>query len=113
MTLGGQTVTFVTITESGEPGYLGLKTKTRTETPVTGCRFRPLSVEETPDYLTNVSTGIWKCTAPPAEAALNALSGGELKVAGATYQITGPVMAKPDMDGSVHHVTVLCKRQTG
>lgn len=110
---GTQTVTFVTVTESGDPGYLGMKTETRTETPVEGCRFRPLNADETPDGTTDISTGMWKCTAPPEAAVLAAESTGELKVDGVTYQIEGPVMPKPDMAGNLHHVTILCKKQDG
>lgn len=113
MIFGGQTVTFVTFQATGERGYGGLKSKQPVKTSVVGCRFRPLSVDETPDYLSNVATGIWKCTAPPVDAALNAQSGGAVEVDGVPYQIEGPVMAKPDMSGVVHHVTIMCKRSSG
>lgn len=111
MTFGGQTVTFVTVSASGDPGYLGVVEEARTETEVPGCRFRPLRTEETPDYLTNMSSEIWKCTAPPVAAAITALPDGEVKVGGVTYLIQGPVQPKPDMDGTIHHVTIMCKRQ--
>ncbi|QRZ05894.1 hypothetical protein [Mycolicibacterium austroafricanum] len=110
MSFGGQTVTFVTVTESGEPGFGGIREKVRTETAVTGCRFRPLRAEETPDYLTNIATGVWKCTAPAVETVLAAEPDGEVKVSGVTYQIVGPVRPKPDMGGATHHVTILCRR---
>ena len=110
MTFGGQTVTFVTVTESGEIGFGGIREEVRTETSVEGCRFRPLSVDETPEYLTNIATGVWKCTAPPVEAALDAQPDGELNVDGLTYRIKGPVQPKPDMDGTTPHVTILCSR---
>lgn len=113
MSFGGQSVTFVAVAESGDPGYLGLKTKTRTDTAVAGCRFRPATSAETPDGQTDVATGVWKCTAPPAAAVLAAKPGGEVKVGGVTYQIDGPIMPKYAMDGTVHHVTVMCKRQVG
>lgn len=110
---GKQTVTFVSVTDTGVPGYLGVKTQTRTETPVTGCRFRPFNVTETADSETDIATGIWKCTAPPVAAAVNATPGDEVKVDGVTYQIDGPVQPKRDPYGVLHHVTVMCKRQAG
>ena len=108
---GKQTVTFVTVA-LGDRGYLGVREETRTETPVTGCRFRPLSAEEA-EGMTDVSTGIWKGTIPPVAAAVNAKPSGEVKVDGVTYQIDGPVQPKRNMDGSLHHVTILCKKQDG
>lgn len=113
MMLGGQTVTFVTVTESGEPGYLGIKQETPTEVVVEGCRFRPLNADETPAGQTDVASGYWKCTAPPEAAAVAALSTGELKVDGVTYEIDGPVMPKRTRSGVLHHVTILCKKQDG
>lgn len=113
MMLGGETVTFVTVTESGDPGYLGIKTKTRVETAVTGCRFRPLNADEAPDAATNTAVGVWKCTAPPEAAALAAASTGEVKVNGVTYQIDGPIMPKRTRSGVLHHITIMCKRQAG
>jgi hypothetical protein len=111
VSFGGQTVGFVTVTRSGSPGYLGVKPETRSTTTVSGCRFRPLTSTETPESETDVATGVWKCTAPPEAAALAAKSTGELEVDGVTYRITGPVQPKYDMDGTVHHVTILCQRQ--
>lgn len=112
-TFGGTTVTFVAVTESGDAGYLGLKTKARAETAVAGCQFQPAKSSETPDGQTDVATEVWRCTAPPVAAVLAATPGGEVKVGGVTYQIDGPIMPKHKRDGSVHHVTVMCKRQAG
>lgn len=110
---GGQTVVFVSVAESGAPGYLGVKAKARVETPVSGCRFRSVQVTESADGETNTAEGQWKCTAPPVAAVLAAKSSDEVKVAGVTYQIVGPVQPKRTMDGRLHHVTVMCKRQAG
>lgn len=128
-TFGGQTVGFVTVTETGSPGWGGLKAKVRTTTRLSGCRFRSASSTETPDTQTDVTTEVWKLTAPPEAVALAAKANGQLVYDGtahpevldldsdagkaATFQIDGPVIPKYDMDGSVHHVTVMCKRQAG
>lgn len=110
MTLGGQAVTFVTVTHSGTPGYLGVTGESRSETVVSGCHFRPAGVSEASDSA-SVASGRWKCTAPPVSAALNAQPGGEVKCGGLTFLIDGPVMPKRDIDGNLHHVTVMCRRQ--
>lgn len=112
MSFGSQTVTFVAYSDTGTPGYLGKKAEVRTEVEVAGCHFRPASVTETPDGESNVATEVWKLTAPPVAAVLNAKSTGELVYAGETFQIDGPVMPKFDL-GALHHVTVMCKKQAG
>jgi hypothetical protein len=108
---GGQTVTFVAVTSTGEPGRLGLTARLRSETPVKGCHFRPAGATESHDEQTSVATGLWKATVPPVDAALAAQPTDEVKVDGVEYQIEGPVQPKHDWDGSVHHVTIMCKRQ--
>lgn len=112
MTFGDRTVTFVTVTETGEPNSLGIRPKQRTEVPVTGCRHRPLSVEETPEAMTNVATQIWKTTAPPEAAAIAAASTGELKVDGVTYVIIGDAKPFEDM-ANPFKVTILSREQEG
>lgn len=109
---GGQTVTFVSVSATGSRGYAGLKAKARSETVVGGCHFRPASVAEAVGQ-TDVATQVWKCTAPPAEAVLNAKPNDEVKVGDVTYQIDGPIMPKYDPSGVVDHVTIMCKRQAG
>lgn len=111
MSFGGQTVTFVTVTHSGTPGYLGVTGESRSETVVSGCRFRPAQVSEATDGVTSVAAGRWRATCPPVSAALNAQPGGEVKCGGVTFLIDGPVQPKYDIDGNLHHVTVMCKRQ--
>lgn len=111
MTFGGQTVTFVAVTTTGQPGYLGIKAQTRSEIAVPGCHFRPAGVSEANTGATDVAAGLWKCTAPPVAAVLSAKPDGELQHAGITYLIDGPPQPKYDLDGAVHHVTVLCRRQ--
>lgn len=125
---GGQTVGFVAVVETGQPGWGGLKAKARTVTPQSGCHFRPASSTETPDTQTDVTTEVWKLTAPPEAAVLAVKANGELVYDGsdhpelldlesdagraATFQIFGPIMPKYDLD-AIHHVTIFCKRQAG
>ncbi|MCH9728385.1 MAG: hypothetical protein K0U84_01655 [Actinomycetia bacterium] len=112
-TFGGQTVTFVAVTETGDAGYLGLKTKARAGTAVEGCQFQPAKSQETPDGQTNVATEVWRCTAPPDAAVLAASPGDELTYDGDTFEVDGPILLRHKKDGSVHHVTIMCKRQAG
>ncbi|ART69119.1 hypothetical protein BTO20_11475 [Mycobacterium dioxanotrophicus] len=125
---GGQTVAFVAVTQTGSPGWGGLKPTVRTATPLGGCHFRPASSSETPDTQIDVTTEVWKLTAPPEAAALAVKANGELVYDGsdhpelldlesdagkaATFQIDGPIMPKYD-GAEVHHVTIFCKRQAG
>lgn len=110
MTFGGQVVTFVAVTQTESPGYLGVTGETRTETPVTGCHFRPAQTSEAHGDTTTAS-GLWKATCPPVAAAVNATPGAEVKCGGLTFLIEGFPMVKRDIDGSDHHVTVMCRRQ--
>lgn len=113
MTLGGQSVTFVAVADTGGAGYLGVKAKARTETVVAGCQFWPMTASETPDGQTDVATGVWRCIAPAESAVLAATAGDELKYNSNTYQIVGPPQPKRDMAGVLSHVTIMCKRQAG
>ncbi|BBU22158.1 hypothetical protein AWC32_21580 [Mycobacterium xenopi] len=113
MSFGGQTVTFVTLTDSGNPNRLGMKPQTSTEVPVAGCLFRPLSVKEVVGVNTDIATEIWKCTAPPVPAALAAKASGQLQVDGETYEIMGDPKPHPDLSGAIHHVTIMCQKQAG
>jgi len=126
---GGQAVAFVAVTQSGEPGWGGLKQKSRTVTRLAGVRFRPVSVDETPVTQTDATTEVWKLTAPPDAVALAAKGNGELVYDGSqhpelldpeadstrqyVFQIDGQRMPRPDMDGVLHHVTIYAKRQVG
>lgn len=124
MSFGGQTVGIVTVTGTGSPGYLGLKTQTRSVTLVSGVHFRPFNATETPQTQTDVAVEVWKLTAPPDTAALAAKSTGEIVYDGTdnptynpadlsnVFQIDGSIMPKYD-DATVHHVTIMCKRQHG
>lgn len=126
---GRQTVGFVTVTDTGTPGYLGVIEQTRTVVALSGVRFRPLSTEETSGLtselkgLTTIAGEVWKLTAPAAAASLAAQSTGEIVYDGTTnpvwddddnsnvFQIDGFNQPKPGIFGGVHHVTILCLRQ--
>lgn len=129
MIFGGQTVALVTVAQTGAPGYLGMTSEQRTVVPLPAVRFRQLSGEEAAEYATNTTTEVWKCTAPPGSEALAAASTGELVYDGtdhpelldldsdegraATFQIDGPIAPKYRRGGTVHHVTIIAKRETG
>lgn len=120
--LGRQTVKIATVAQSGAPGFLGMKTETRTDVTVSNCRGRVLSASETAELQQNIATEIWKWTLPPVAAAIAAKSTGELvydgtaspaRTASSVWQIDGPIQPKYNMDGSLHHVTLLARRQAG
>lgn len=118
---GGQELTFVTPSSSGQPGYLGLTGQAEAEISVSGCRFRPVSASEENASseggsairsTAGVATGMWKATCPPVDAVLEAKPNGMVKVGEAVYTIEGPVMPRVDMYGQLHHVTVMCRKQS-
>lgn len=108
MSFGSQTVTFEMPSDTGTPGKLGTKAQAFTGTDVKGCRHRPLSATETPEWLTNIATQIWKTTAPPEAAAIAAKSTGRLKVDDVTYQIIGGARPFEDFTDPFK-VTILSK----
>ena len=120
MIFGNQTVRFVTVTEdlSNRDRYNSPEL-IRTEIPVPGCRFRPLSAEEKialgynakRSGDTDVVSDPWRCTAPPAAAVMGAEAGGEVKVDGVVYQITGLPRVFPGVNGQPFKVTILCERK--
>ena len=110
MTLGGQTITVVTVTRSNTPGYLGIAAESRSETPVSGCRFRAVSSKEATDGAVDTTSELWKCSAPKSNVTLNVVAGDEILYDGVRFQVDGPILPKYDMDGQVDHVTIMCKR---
>ncbi len=126
---GGQTVAFLSVTETGQPGWGGIREDVRVATRCPGVRFRPYSSVETPVTQTDVTTERWKLTAPADAVALAVKGNGELLYDGTehpelldldaestlqfVFQVDGQKMPKHDMDGPVHHVTIMCKRQVG
>ena len=118
--LGGQVVTFVTVTEDPDNrDRYNSPARVRTETPVRGCLFRPMTAEEKVALGynakrsgdTDVVTDPWKCTAPPVAAVMNAKAGDEIKVGGVVYQITGLPRVFPSLSGRAFKVTVICERK--
>lgn len=108
MTFGSQTVTFETLVGTAVYDANGLEATTSVSVPVTGCRHRPLKAEETPEWLTNLATQIWKTTAPAEAAAVAAKSTGLLTVDAVTYRIVGGAMPFEDF-ADPFKVTILSK----
>lgn len=109
---GGQSVELVTVSTSGQPGFLGVAEEVRTSVVVSGCRGRQLSADEVVGQ-TDTATEVWKWTMPPTADVLAVKPPGELLYEGRTFQIDGPIAPKRDMEGRVHHVTILAKIQAG
>lgn len=109
MSFGGQSIIFPTVTGTGVFDESGMEIVTSTDVTVTGCRHRPLKADETPEFLTDVATQIWKSTCPPESAAMSAKASGVLKESGVTYRIIGGPQMFRDMSGAPFKVTILSK----
>lgn len=111
---GGQTVTFVKVTEDptsrnryNEPATI------TTSTDVPGCLFRSMTYKEIGGRWdpTDEITQRWRLTAPPVPAVLNASGTDEVIVDGVTYQIEGGVEVFYDFSGSPFKCTIICELQ--
>lgn len=109
-TFGAQTVTAITATGTGSYDSLGMPTVTTTRADIPGCRHRPLRFDETPEFVTNTATQVWKTTAPPTAAALAVGPNAVLEVAGIKYKVIAGAQAFTDFSGQVHKVTILSQR---
>jgi hypothetical protein len=106
VSIGSQTVTFVTISQGTEGRFEHEPVRTPVDVP--GCLFRPLVGSESVTE-TDIITRPWECIAPPVAAAVNADATGELEYNDQTYKITS-VEPHPDFSRPVHHVTVTAER---
>jgi hypothetical protein len=97
---GRTTVTIVTLTEdtSNRDRYQN-PAIVRTETPVRGCRFRPLNPREDNRDLGDRVTEVHRITAPPHEAILAMTARDEIKVNGTTFRLVGLPRVFDDMSG--------------
>lgn len=123
MSFGDQVVALVAVTQSGTPGRLGVKPEARSVSRISGCHFRPMSIAEVAEIGYDVADEVWKLTAPPGVAAdandevlFDGSAHPELLAEAAahphTFHVTSRSQPKSDLSGVVHHVTVMCKRQS-
>lgn len=118
MSFGDTTVTFVARTATGSAGRLGTKAKNPLSVDAPGCRHRPLRASEKPEWLTNVSTQVWKTTVPIGEYApvvvdtimAAAKANSVIRVDGVEYQIVGGGQPFDDMS-ALFKLTVLSQVQ--
>lgn len=122
MSFGGETVYVVTVTENpAVRDRYNNPQEVRTETPIPGCRFRPLTSKERNDLTTSKErtelgekvADPWKLTAPPVDAIMNAKNLDEIKFDGITYQILGRPRVFSDFSGQPFKVTAVCERHLG
>lgn len=109
MSLGGQTVTLVAVSEGANDTW-GIPAPILTQTPIAGCVFRPLSVEETV-AITDKAVQMWELTAEPSAALLAAGPDDRITHDGVTYEIVGGPKPHADFSGAISNVTVVCSRQ--
>ena len=110
---GGQTITIPTTISTDPPTYdeLGHEILTPDEVDIGGCRHRPLSVSETPEWITNVGTQVWKTTAPPVDEVLALGTESTFDENGVTYQVIAGAQPFTDMNGNPFKATILSKVQ--
>lgn len=120
MSFGGQSVTFVSYSDTGSPGALGTYTQAETTTTAPGCRHRPLTFNETAEYDIDIATELWRTTIPVGEystslrdAVLSAKANDSIRVDGVEYKIIGGVRHHVDLNGAPFKVTVISKKQSG
>lgn len=120
MSFGGQTVTFVSYTDTGTPGALGTYQQTETLTSAPGCRHRPLTFNETAEFDVDIATEMWRTTIPVGEyspelraAVLAVKANDAIRVDGVQYKIMGGIRHHVDMDGSPFKATLISKKQIG
>lgn len=113
MIFGGQTVTFVSFQDSGSAGALGTYTQTETAVDVSNCRHRPMTFKETAQYDVDIATEVWKTTAPPVDAVMNAKADGVIRVDGVNYSIIGGPRCFTDMSGRPYKVTIISQKASG
>lgn len=117
MIFGRQTVTLVTVTENllvrdryNNPQLV------KTETPIPGCRFRPLTAKEKIELGVDTLIDPWKWTAPPNAALKAAIPAPgvqyEVKYDGKTFNIAQS-RTYPDMAGRDFKITTICERTDG
>jgi hypothetical protein len=117
MRFGGQTVTFVSVTE--DVTQLDRYKKPRrvlTNTDVPGCLFRamdPTFRDEKVDKLGNLVISQWKCTAPPVPAVLNCKPNDQVIVNGVTYEIQVGARVYYTLQGTPFKCTVICQTRSG
>jgi hypothetical protein len=115
MRWGGQTVTFVSITEDPDNrDRYNTPVRVRTQTDVAGCRFRPLvAKEKLVDVSAQLVTDPQQITAPPAAAVVGLLPTDEVIYDGVTYVPVGPPRVFTDTRGRDYKVTLIVQRSTG
>jgi hypothetical protein len=113
-------MSFVTLSASGVRDAMGMQAQTPSPVNIGNCRHRPLRAEETPEYLTDVATQVWKTTAPPAAlaaAAKSKTSGYMLEIIpggpNVKYEIVGGPEPYKDFEGILFKVTIYSRIQVG
>jgi hypothetical protein len=121
---GGQTIGVVTYA-LGAGDRLGVQSPTPTMVYVRGCLMRPMGGREKVTE-TDVAIQEWKITAPTTSDTLAVTVNGEIVydgtatptridspgADGTVYQIIA-VKPHPDTTGVMHHVTIICEKQSG
>lgn len=118
MRFGGQTLTFVSITEDVSTlDEYGKPLEVRTGTDVSGCHFRSLIPTYRGDHKVTdkgeLTINQWRATCPPVAAVLNAKPTDEVIFNGETFHIiVGPRLFYT-LGNRLFKVTVMCENRGG
>ena len=116
--LGGQTLSFVSVTEDVNTlDDYGKPLQVRTTVDVPGCHFRSLIPTYRGDSKVTeqgkLTIDQWKATCPPVDAVLNATANDEVVFNGQTFHIiVGPRLFYT-LGGRLFKITVMCEKRGG
>lgn len=119
MNFGTQTVTLVTVTENpAVRDRYNNPTLVRSETPIPGCRIRPLTAKEKIELGVQTIEDPWRWTSPPNATLEGAIpSEGvqyEVKHNGMTFNIVGQPRPFPGpFTSETFKITTICERVDG
>lgn len=119
--LGNQTITIISLSQTGRDELAATLTETRTLIP--GCMHQPLRnqvaggggqarAQKTPEPGVTVASEWWQTHAPPRPEVLALKASDRLEYNGEVFQIISGVKPFTDAAGRVNHVWILSERQT-
>lgn len=111
MSLDAQTVTFIERIEAGRDALNNPVYEDRL-TDVAGCRHRSLSTQEKLDTFGDITTDVWRTTAPPEPVVLAAKTNARLidPITGIVTEIIGSPKIYPE-NGKPYKVTIESQRR--
>ncbi len=110
--IGGDTITVVTVTETGEKDKLGVKITEDDSQDQVGCSVQRLSTNETNANVDRTIT-LRKVFADPTPLMLSLSTGDAIDYLGDRYQIDGDIDKETDLHGRIAFVQFVIRRAAG